>query len=150
MIPSRNRPEESWKIKTKHPSSGCRRYCQTINTNKTMFKTIYSVEYAKQNNDIFTTYFEDYDDALAFTEDKKKELGHDFCSYHKSVAIDGSFCESWFTYDDSHHFRITDDAWLTDWPNGLTFHTERGLPIEFENLDAFREYIHNTQITAMV
>lgn len=27
MIPSRNRPEESWKIKTKHPSSGCRRYC---------------------------------------------------------------------------------------------------------------------------
>lgn len=111
-----------------------------------MFKTIYSVRKEVCESQIYTAYFENFDDAKKFAEAEAEKVNKTdkVFSFSKKTYLDGSFTYSWLS--DYCWITLDDDAYITDFRfNGFGFYNETGLLVgDFKTLDDLRGYFRRS------
>ena len=113
-----------------------------------MFMTIFTVRKKfgfLYEQDIFSAYFEDFEEAKRFAESEVENGEEKVFSYSKKTYPDGSFCYSWLS--DNCWITLDDNAYVTDYrSNGFSFANESGLKTcEFETMEELRAYLKRSQ-----
>ena len=114
-----------------------------------MFKTIFTVRKRTgwdYGSDIFSAYFENFDDAKKFAEAEAEKVNKTdkVFSFSKKTHLDGSFTYSWLS--ENCWITLDDFAYITDYRfNGHGFYDNTGLLVgDFKTLDDLRGYFRRS------